>query len=82
MDENTFFRKRRRSITPDQLYHQPEPVDLVNDNESVVSIEINHVVENSTFMERKTGYILLMILLIPIIIFIFKKLYCPVCKQE
>ena len=54
----------------------------MNDNESVVSIEINHVVENSTFMERNTGYILLMILLIPIVIFIFKKLFCPICKQE
>ncbi len=77
MDENIFVRRRggARSITP-------EPVDLMNDNESVVSIEINHVVENSTFMERNTGYILLMILLIPIVIFIFKKLFCPVCKQE
>ena len=73
MDENIFVRKRGRSITPELLYPEPEPVDLMNDNESVVSIEINHVVENSTFMERNTSYILLMILLIPIIIFIIKK---------
>ena len=81
MEENTFFRKRRRSITPESFYPEPEPVDLVNDNESVVSIEINHVVKNSRFMERK-GYILLMILLIPIIIFIIKKLCCPVCDKN
>ena len=80
MEENTFF--RRRSITPELFYPEPEPVDLVNDNESVVSIEINHVVKNSRFMERNIGYILLLIILIPIVIFIFKHLYCPVCKQE
>tara|TARA_Y100000591_G_C21822433_1_gene694459 strand:- start:176 stop:430 length:255 start_codon:yes stop_codon:yes gene_type:complete len=84
MDENIFIRKRggARSITPELLYPEPEPVDLMNDNESVVSIEINHVVENSTFMERNTGYILLMILLIPIVIFIFKKLFCQVCDKN
>ena len=80
MDENTVF--RRRSITPELFYPEPEPVDLVNDNESVVSIEINHVVKNSRFMERKTIFILLMILLIPIVIFIFKKLFCPVCDKN
>ena len=55
MEENIYVRKRGRSITP-------EPVDILNDNDSVVSIEINHVVENSTFIERNTSYILLMII--------------------
>ena len=75
MEENIYVRKRGRSITP-------EPVDILNDNDSVVSIEINHVVENSTFIERNTSYILLMIILIPIIILIIKKLFCQVCKKN
>ena len=72
----------RRSITPDQLYYPPEPVDLIDDKESIASIEIKHEIKNNTLSKRNTGYILLLILLIPIVIFIFKKLYCPVCKQE
>lgn len=75
MEENIYVRKRGRSITP-------EPVDILNDNDSVVSIEINHVVENSTFIERNTSYILLMIILIPIIILIIKKLFCQVCDKN
>ena len=75
MEENIYVRKRGRSITP-------EPVAILNDNDSVVSIDINHVVENSTFIERNTSYILLMIILIPIIILIIKKLFCQVCDKN
>ena len=72
----------RRSITPEPYNPPPEPINMNFDEESIASIEIKHIKENNTFMERKTGYILLLIILIPIVIFIFKHLYCPVCKQE
>ena len=61
----------RRSITP-------EPVNIEPDNnESIASIDIRHVINNNTFFNKIMTYIMTFIIISPIFIIIFRNFYCP-----